>query len=74
MMATSDMEKVELLEEVLQKMDEIVEALRSLDDAQVRYYVLPHFEGQQAGWLGEFARDILQQKLDAYLHGEEEDC
>ena len=74
MMATSDMEKVELLEEVLEKMEEIAEALRSLEDDQVRYYVLPQFEGQQRGWLGEFARDILQQKLDAYLHGDEEDC
>ena len=55
-------------------MDEIAEALRSLDDQQIQYYVLPQFEGQQRGWLGEFARDILQQKLDAYLHGDGEDC
>ena len=73
MMATSDMEKVEILEEVLQKMEEIAESLRQLDDNEIRYRCLAEFEGREGGWLGEFARDILQRKLDAYLHGDEED-
>jgi hypothetical protein len=73
MMAMSDTEKREVIEEVIQKMDEIAEALRQLDDPQIRYYVLPHFEGQNGGWLGEFARDVLQHKLGAYLQGLNED-
>src|SRR5690606_15597946 len=73
-MATSDMAKVEALEEVLEKMQEIAECLRTLDDQEIRYRVLPQFEGQEGGWLGEFARDILQARLDAYLHDDEEDA
>ena len=73
MMAISDEEKVELLEEVLLKMDEIAESLRQLDDAEIRYRCLADFEGREGGWLGEFARDILERKLRAYCAGDEEE-
>ena len=73
MMATRDDERVELLEEVLTKMDEVAEMLRSIDDAEIRYKVLADFEGREGGWLGEFARDILERKLRQFRDGEGEE-
>ena len=73
MMAISDDEKVELLEEVLLKMDEIAESLRQLDDAEIQYRCLADFEGRGGGWLGEFARDILERKLREYRDGDGEE-
>jgi hypothetical protein len=73
MMAISDEEKVELLEDVLAKMDEIAENLRRLDDPEIQYRCLADFEGREGGWLGEFARDILERKLRAYREGGEDD-
>ena len=74
MMAISSDGKVEALEEVLEKMDEIARTLRSLRDPEVEAYCLADFEGSEGGWLGEFVRDILARKLREYRKdGEEED-
>ena len=73
MMAISDEEKVKILEDVLLKLDEIAESLRQLDDAEIHYRCLADFEGREGGWLGEFARDILERRLRQYRDGEEED-
>jgi len=58
-------EQREILEEALEKMDEIAELLRSLDNDRIRAYCLAAFEGQGGGWLGEFERDIIEQELRA---------
>jgi hypothetical protein len=69
----SNDERVETLETVLEQMDEIAHALRSLHDREVDAYCLADFEGREGGWLGEFVRDILERKLREYRDGEEED-
>jgi hypothetical protein len=65
-MAISNEERVEVLEEVLEKLDEIARDLRSLGDREVEAYCLADFEGREGGWLGEFVRDILECKLSEY--------
>ena len=72
MMAVSDSEKVEVLEEVLEKMDECARLLRRLGDPRIDAYCLADFEGREGGWLGTFVRDILDEALhDARDGGEE---
>jgi len=73
MMAVSGDEKIETLETVLQQMDEIASALRSLGDSEVEAYCLADFEGREGGWLGTFVRDILERKLREYREGPEDD-
>lgn len=53
----------ETLEEVLAKMDEIAQLLRSLGNARINAYCLAAFEGGGGGWLGQFERDIIEQEL-----------
>jgi hypothetical protein len=60
------------LEEVLEKMDEIAQALRSLGDDRIEAYCLAAFEGQEGGWLGHFERDILEEALKQAQHPEPE--
>ncbi len=68
MMTAADRDfKLGLLEEVLEKMDECAELIRSLNDDRISSYCLAAFEGKDAGWLGHFERDILQESLDAQL-------
>ena len=52
MRLVSSDERVEVLEEVLAKMDEIAHALRSLYDREVEAYCLADFEGREGAWLG----------------------
>ena len=73
MRLVSSDERVEVLEEVLAKMDEIAHALRSLNDREVDAYCLADFEGREGGWLGEFVRDVLERKLRQYRDGEEDE-
>ena len=73
MMAVSDSEKVEVLEEVLEKMDECARLLRRLGDERINAYCLAAFEGREGGWLGHFERDILEEALEAARNGGEED-
>ena len=63
-MPTTD-EQREILEQVLEKMDECSELLRSLDNQRIAAYCLAAFEGRERGWLGEFERDIIEQELRA---------
>ncbi len=67
--------KIDVLEEVLEKMDECAGLLRRLRDQEVEAYCLADFEGREGGWLGEFVRDILERKLRTYREGggEEDD-
>ena len=74
MMAVSTSERIEILEEVLEKMDECSELLRRLHDPEIEAYCLADFEGREHGWLGKFVRDILEEKLEAARHPEEEDA
>jgi hypothetical protein len=67
-MAVSNRERIEVLQEVLEKMDEIAHTLRRLDDKRINAYCLAAFEGQQGGWLGHFERDVLEEALDSVLH------
>ena len=69
----SDDERVETLETVLEQIDEIARALRSLHDPEVEAYCLADFEGREGGWLGEFVRDVLERKLREYRDGLEAD-
>jgi hypothetical protein len=62
-MMLRDAEKIEVLEEVLQEMDEIAHKLRQLDDSRIRAYCLADFEGRGGGWLGTFVRDVLEERL-----------
>ncbi len=78
MMAVSNEQRAEVLEEVIEQMEEIARSLRGLDDSEIEAYCLADFEGRERGWLGEFVRDILERKLRAYRvgdgdGGEEED-
>jgi len=73
MMAVSGSEKVEVLEEVLEKMDECARLLRRLGDERINAYCLAAFEGREGGWLGHFERDILEEELRATRDGGEED-
>jgi len=73
MMAVSDSEKVEILEEVLEKMDECARLLRSLGDARIEAYCLADIEGREGGWLGHFVRDVLEEELQAARDGGEDD-
>ena len=72
MTAVSDSEKVEVLEEVLEKMDECASLLRRLGDERINAYCLAAFEGREGGWLGHFERDILEEALKAARDGGEE--
>ena len=51
-MAVNNQERIEALQEVLEKMDEIARSLRSLGDRRIDAYCLAAFEGQGGGWLG----------------------
>ena len=62
-----------MLEEVLEKMDEIAHSLRSLHDSEIEAYCLADFEGREHGWLGDFVRDILERKLNEYREGPAEE-
>ncbi len=73
MMAVSNQERIEILEEVLEKMDEIAHALRSLGDTRIDAYCLAAFEGQSRGGLGHLERDILEEALNAALHPEQDE-
>ena len=72
MMAVSNQQRIEVLQEVLEKMDEIADALRSLGDHRIEAYCLAAFEGSGRGWLGQFERDILEEALDAARHPEQD--
>jgi len=72
-MALSTDERISILEEVLEKMDECAEMLRRLNDPRIEAYCLADFEGRDHGWLGTFVRDILEEALHAALHPGEED-
>jgi hypothetical protein len=73
MMAVSNQQRIEVLQEVLEKMDEIAHALRSLGDNRIEAYCLAAFEGKGCGWLGHFERDILEEALNEALHPEQAD-
>ena len=66
-------EKREVLEEIMEKMDECAELIRSLNDDPINAYCLAAFEGKDAGWLGHFERDILQEALEALDEDEEDE-
>ena len=66
-------ERIAILEEVLEKMDECADMLRRLNDPRIEAYCLADFEGRDRGWLGTFVRDILEETLHAALHPEEDD-
>ena len=66
-------EQIEILEEVLQRMNQCAEDLRALGDKQIEATCLADFEGRNGGWLGHFFRDILEERLQALRHGEESD-
>jgi len=66
-------EKREILEQVLEKMDECAELLRSLHDEHINAYCLAAFEGEHGGWLGRQERDIIDDALAALDDEPDED-
>jgi len=66
-------ERIAILEEVLEKMDECADMLRRLHDPRIESYCLADFEGRERGWLGTFVRDILEEELQAAREPEEAD-
>jgi hypothetical protein len=71
-MTATTSERIEILEEVLEKMDECAAMLRRLNDPRIEAYCLADFEGRERGWLGKFVRDILEEELES-ARGEPED-
>lgn len=71
-MAITGSQKIEALEEILIMMDEAAETLRRLDDPRINAYVLAEFEGKNRGWLGTFARDYLEEALEAERNPEDD--
>jgi hypothetical protein len=62
-MTATTSERIEILEEVLDKMSECADLLRRLNDPRIQAYCLADFEGRERGWLGTFVRDILEEEL-----------
>jgi hypothetical protein len=71
MMATED-RTTEALEEVLEMMDDIAHRLRRLGNPRIDAYCLAEFEGRNGGWLGKFARDIIEEELESARHPDED--
>jgi len=72
-MTLSTEERIAILEEVLEKMDECADMLRRLHDPRIEAYCLADFEGRERGWLGTFVRDILEEELQAAREPEEDE-
>ena len=72
-MTATTSERIEILEEVLEKMDECAAMLRRLNDPRIEAYCLADFEGRERGWLGTFVRDILEEELRSAREPEEDD-
>jgi hypothetical protein len=72
-MSLTNSERIAILEEVLEKMDECADLLRRLTDPRIEAYCLADFEGRERGWLGTFVRDILEETLQAAREPEEDD-
>jgi len=72
-MTLSTEERIAILEEVLEKMDECADMLRRLNDPRIQAYCLADFEGRERGWLGTFVRDILEEELRSAREPEEDD-
>ena len=66
-------EKREVLEEIMEKMDECAELIRSLHDDRISSYCLAAFEGKDGGWLGHFERDIINEALGALNDDDDEE-
>jgi len=71
-MTATTSERIEILEEVLEKMDECSRLLRRLNDPRIEAYCLADFEGRERGWLGTFVRDILEEELQAVREPEDD--
>jgi hypothetical protein len=71
-MTATTSERIEILEEVLEKMDECAAMLRRLNDPRIEAYCLADFEGRERGWLGTFVRDILEEELQSAREPEED--
>ena len=56
-------ELIETLQEVLAHFDRAAELLRGLGDPRVDAYCLAPLEGRGGGWMGTFARDVVEQAL-----------
>jgi hypothetical protein len=72
-MTITTSERIEILEEVLEKMDECAAMLRRLKDPRIEAYCLADFEGRERGWLGTFVRDILEEELQSARAEPEDD-
>ena len=72
-MTATTSERIDILEEVLEKMSECAGLLRRLNDPRIEAYCLADFEGRERGWLGTFVRDILEEALQEAREPEEED-
>jgi hypothetical protein len=72
-MALTSEERIEILEEVLEKMSECADLLRRLNDPRIEAYCLADFEGRERGWLGTFVRDILEEELRSAREPEDDD-
>lgn len=51
-MAVDHNERAYLLDEAIEKLNDVADILRTLDDAYLNAYALPQFEGRDSGWLG----------------------
>jgi hypothetical protein len=71
-MTATTSERIEILEEVLEKMDECADLLRRLNDPRIEAYCLADFEGRERGWLGTFVRDILEEELQSAREPEDD--
>ena len=72
-MTITTSERIDILEEVLEKMSECADMLRRLNDSRIEAYCLADFEGRERGWLGTFVRDILEEELQSAREPEEDD-
>ena len=56
-------ERIEILEEVLEKMSECADMLRRLNDPRIEAYCLADFEGRERGWLGKIGRASCRERV-----------
>jgi hypothetical protein len=67
-------ERIEMLEEILEKCEEIAGLIHNLDDKRLEAYHLATVEGTQRGWLGSnYLVDDVREAIDALLHPDEEE-
>jgi len=66
-------ERIEILEEIREKCEEMARLIRSLGDQRIAAYHMADFEGREHGWLGQnFLVDQVNEQLNDLAFGDDE--